>query len=159
VAAELRAGRALRVALVEAAARSGLDLKETIRLALAGRPMPEVAHSLQRHLEDGRTVALAVKVASATGGRVSEVFDRLAVLAAEAEAMRRERRALSAQARLSSLIVGGFPLVYLLWQLLGGGWARLVASGPLGRASLVLGLVLLGLGAVAVALMLLRAER
>jgi tight adherence protein B len=159
LAAELRAGQSLRLALLETARRSALDLREVVRTAATGRPLAEVGAALASRLEGGETISLALRVAAGTGGRASDIFDRLAVLATEEVGLRRERRALSAQARLSAAIVGGFPLLFLAWQLWRGSLAALFALGPLGIGVAAAGLALLLLGSAMVGLILRRAER
>jgi tight adherence protein B len=158
-AAELKAGKSLRMALLAAAQGSSLDLGRAVRLGVAGRPLAEVAVALAPAMKGGQAVAAAVRVAATTGGRVSEVFDRLAVMASEEAALRRERRVLTAQARLSAGIVGGFPLVFVFWLALGGGLARLIELGPVGLWVTVVGLGFLLSGIVVVLALLWKAER
>jgi Flp pilus assembly protein TadB len=110
-------------------------------------------------MKGGQAVAAAVRVAATTGGRVSEVFDRLAVMASEDAALRRERKVLTAQARLSAGIVGGFPLIFVAWQALSGGLARLIELGPVGIGVTVVGLGFLLSGIAVVAALLWKAER
>ena len=55
-------------------------------------------------------VAAALRLASTSGGRLAGLMDRLAVHAAERGRLERERRALTAQARLSAGIVCVLPL-------------------------------------------------
>lgn len=159
VASELKAGKSLRMALLAAAQGSSLDLRRAVRLGAAGRPLAEVAAVLAPSMKGGQAVAAAVRVAATTGGRVSEVFDRLAVMASEDAALRRERKVLTAQARLSAGIVGGFPLIFVAWQALSGGLARLIELGPVGIGVTVVGLGFLLSGIAVVAALLWKAER
>lgn len=159
VAAELRAGRSLRLALA-GACRSvpELNLVGVARLAEAGRPLDEVAASLaldQRILP----AATALRVAGITGGSVAVVFDALTAEAVDDESLRLERRALTVQARLSVAIVGGFPIVFVAGQLLSGGLSRLLAQGPAGIVLVTIGVTLLSTGLAAVAWLLRRARR
>ena len=70
ISAELRSGRSLRHALVEAAVRApGLDLANVTRLARSGRPMKEVARSAREALPGtGRLTAAAMRIGAESGG-------------------------------------------------------------------------------------------
>ena len=63
------------------------------------------------------------------------------MLQEEVEDVNRQRRVLTAQARLSALIVGGLPLIWLPF----GGWSRLhglVESGSGGAMVATVGIVM-----------------
>jgi Flp pilus assembly protein TadB len=158
VAAELQAGRSLRLSLAGACRSvTELGLVRVARLAEAGRPLEEVAAILSM---DQRLLpaATAVRVAGMTGGSVAVVFDALTAEAVDDEALRLEQRALTVQARLSVTIVGGFPLIVLAGQLFGGELSRLVARGPVGAAMVAIGVSLLSSGLLVV-VWLIRAAR
>jgi tight adherence protein B len=161
VAGELRAGSSLRHALSAAANRtSGLSLDRAVRLAAAGQPLGDVAKELGSALPRlGVLAASAVRTAAVTGGRVAEVFDGLALLAAEEVGLVRELRAATAQARLSAWIVGGIPVAYLLYAGVTGRLAVLGAAGPIGIVLLTVGPGLLVGGIAVMWAMLRRAER
>ena len=112
IASEARAGAAPRVALAAAIERvPRLGLGHAGRMALVGLSIDRVASSVASALPDGgRLVAAALRLASTSGGRLAGLMDRLAVHAAERGRLERERRALTAQARLSAGIVGVLPL-------------------------------------------------
>lgn len=157
VAAELRAGASLRSGLVAAAARAGrLPLSTVVRLASAGQPSSSVAEALEVALPvNGRLAAAAVRLAGSTGAKSAALFTDLAVRAAQASELSRERRALTAQARLSAGVIGGAPLVFvLLMSLIGQGPGN---SGPGSLLSLI-GLALIAAGESVVWIMLRRAE-
>lgn len=159
VAAELRAGRSLRVALVDSAGSDQrLGLGRIIRLAVAGSPMDQVADAMST-LPGMSTIATALRVAAMTGGSAVPVFESLAVDAAEEAALARERRELTVQARLSIAVVAGFPIAVLSYQILSGQAMELVRQGSIGVALLVIGVGLLGLGLSVVAILMKRARR
>jgi Flp pilus assembly protein TadB len=98
---------------------------------------------------NGHRAAAALRIAGVAGGRSADVFARLADRAAEEEDLRRERRALTTQVRLSAVIVGGLPLV----SLLAGGAGRvldLVDSGRGGAAVAGVGLTAQAVGSLVV---------
>lgn len=154
VAAELRAGAALRIAIADAAERvPSLPLHRAARLARAGRPLGEVAGEVVRGLtRNGPLVAAAMRIAGTTGGRVAGTFDELALLATEDMEVRAETLAATAQARMSAWIVAGIPVVYLVFAAATGRLSALVRIGPAGMAVLGVGSALLiaGVGVIVV---------
>lgn len=161
VAAELRAGAGLRGALESAAGRAPeLSLGSVVRRAVTGRPLPEVAAELAAALPgNGRLAAAAVRTAGATGGRVADVFDGLALMALEEAELARERRVATAQARLSAMIVAGLPVLFLAVLVVTGRLELLSGAGAAGMALLTAGLTLLAVGVIAIWMMIRRAER
>jgi Flp pilus assembly protein TadB len=159
VAAELRAGRSLRLA-VAGASRASVDLNlvGVARLAESGRPLEEIAAKLK---QDARLspAATAIQVAAMTGGSVAVVFDALTAEAVDEEALRMEQRALTVQARLSVAMVGGFPLFVLAAQLISGELSKSMARGPAGVAIVTIGLSLLSSGLLVVVWLIRRARR
>lgn len=141
LASELRSGSSLRSAVDAAAASaSRLGLEKAARLATAGLPASQVAVAVAEALPvNGRLVGAAFALTAATGARAADVFEALALRAAEAGELVRERRAVTAQARLSALVVGLAPLGFAVLMLAGGRGAVLIEAGPVGVAALVVG--------------------
>jgi tight adherence protein B len=161
LAAELRAGASLRAALVAGAERAPqLDLGRAVRAAGAGQPMSEVAAELSGVLPiNGRLVAAAFRLTAASGGRAAAVFEELALRAAEAGELSRERRALTAQARLSAFVVSALPVAMVGVLLITGKAQALLAAGPVGHAIAAVGVGLELVGLAVVATVLRNAER
>lgn len=161
IAAELRSGASLRMALVAGAERAPqLDLGRAVRAAAAGQPMSDVAAELAGALpSNGRFVAAAVRLTATSGGRAASVFEELALHAAETGELSRERRAQTAQARLSAFVVGGAPVAMVVVLLITGKAQALLAAGPVGHAMAAIGVGLELVGLVVVAIVLRNAER
>jgi Flp pilus assembly protein TadB len=122
--------------------------------------MSEVAGTVEAQLpENGRLAAAAFRLSGWSGARVADTFDGLATRAAATAELARERRAATAQARLSAVIVGVAPLVFTVLLMITGRGAGLLSSGALGQLILGLGLGLELTGLVAVAVIVRRAER
>jgi Flp pilus assembly protein TadB len=160
VAAELSAGASLRGSLVAAAGTSGLvDLSRVARLAEAGRPMDEVAYAVEEALRvNGRRTAAALHLAGRTGAAPRRVLERLAAQAADLGALARERRVLTAQARMSAALVGGAPVALVAVLGITGRLSGLMGDAA-GRIVLATGAALLLAGMTAVGIMLARANR
>lgn len=159
LAAELSAGASLRSALVAAAPRAPrLDLVAASRLAAAGMPAQRVAAAVRAALPvNGRLAAAAWLLAARSGGPAAGIAQALAARAAEEGVLRRERRALTAQARASAWVVAGLPAALLLAMAVTGRLAP--ASDPALAAVLMVGLGLQASGAGLVWWMMRRAER
>ncbi len=145
VADEVEAGSSLRHAIVAAADRvPTLDLAVPAHLAAAGRPAGEVADHLRASLLiNGRLAGAAYQLVAETGAQAAAVFAALAVRAADAGDIERERRTLTAQTRLSAWLVGGVPaLVTVLLGLAGRGPAWEGAGGVV--SGIGLGLIATG---------------
>ncbi len=148
IAAGMRAGASLRTALAAAAA-SHASLSLVPGLARSGAPLSQIVPLLHVLPSNGKRLAAALQVLAVTGGQSVEVLTRLGTRAAETEHLVRERRALTAQTRLSAAVVGAMPL---LWMVFGGtGRIRtLVAAGGAGPAIAVVGIVMQVGGGLAV---------
>jgi tight adherence protein B len=97
----------------------------------------------ERDVGDVRAVAGALAVAETLGGRSAHALDGLAASLRDRIGAAAEARSLSAQARLSAVVVGVSPLAYLVFSALvdPGSVGLLVGTGA-GRVCLVLGLLL-----------------
>lgn len=146
--AELGAGASLRWALREAAARApDLKMEREARLALAGRPMREVTARIPQLLPvTGRLAGAAFELAGATGGRAAPIFAGLATRALETAEISRERRALTAQARMSAWVMVAAGTVAVGVLALSGRVGVLWGSGSALRGLLLVGLLLQGCG-------------
>ncbi len=160
ISAELAAGASLRSAVVAAADRTpALDLGPAVRLAHVGFPASRIGEALRSALPlNGRLVAAAFRLAATTGGKAAGIMSTLAVRADDVGALARERRALTAQARLSAWVVGGAPLLLLVVLAATGRLSGLL-SDPVGRLVLIAGGALELAGAAVVVLMIRKAGR
>lgn len=161
LAAELQAGASLRGAIGEALHRvPALSLGPAVRRAAAGMPMSEIAEEVEsRFPENGRLAAAAFRLSDWSGARVAETFEGLAERAAASAELARERRAATAQARLSALVVGIAPVAFAALLLATGRGSGLVAHGAVGTFLLGTGLALELVGLLVVALIMRRAEQ
>lgn len=149
ISAELRAGRSLRHALVEAAVRApGLDLAHVTRLARTGRPMKEVAAAACEALPGtGRLAAAAMRIGAESGGHVASAFATLSGIQADRIELAREARAAGATARASVVVLTAVPICGLGIAFATGSLAELMAMGRIGPILVGVGSVLLVTGA------------
>jgi len=153
VAGELRRGAALRQALAIPAPHTRLA-----RLALTGQPIELVAVEVQTMFAlDDELATAGIRLASRSGAPTGLLFSRLAERLRFAEQLERDRKALTAQARLSAAVIGLLPAAPGVIMLASGGSGRLLEPGP-SRSVALFGLALQLLGLMVIA-GLLRAER
>ena len=151
LAAVTEAGGPLAPDLARAQARAALGVSVTDALAAwpDERPLPSV-----------RAVAGALAVASTIGGRAADALDGLATSLRERLGAVAEARALSAQSRLSAVIVGAAPLGYLLFSAaLDPSSVDALVTTHVGRVCLVAGVVCEVLAALWMRRILRRGER
>lgn len=148
VAAHLRGGGTVGHGVHSLAEGDGplaADLRRVQARADLGVGLVEalVAWPGERPLGDVRAVAGALAVAETLGGRSAHALDGLAASLRDRIGAGAEARSLSAQARLSALVVGACPLVYLVFSaLVDPGSVGLLVGTATGRVCLVLGLLL-----------------
>ena len=153
IAAELRAGGTIATAVTTIATTDGPLAGDFARLEARVRLGATVPRGLQVWTKE-RTVpgvgacAGALALCATVGGPASDALEGLASSLRGQIAIAAEARALSAQARMSALVVGGAPLLYLAWSAVVDPHAlhALVAT-PTGHVCLVAGLTLEVLGA------------
>jgi tight adherence protein B len=146
VAAELRGGGTVVAAVERLAATPdavGGDLHRVHARTRLGVPLADaLAGWPAEHDAPGvRAAAGALSVAVTMGGRAADAIDGLASSLRHRLDAIAEARSLSAQARLSAIVVGAAPLGYLAFSALvdPAGVTALVATG-VGRVCLVVGL-------------------
>ena len=89
----------------------------------------------------------ALAMCTTVGGRAADALEGLATSLRDRRAIVAEARALSAQARMSALVVGGMPVLYLGWSgLTGSGAFHALTGTTAGRACIAGGIVFESLG-------------
>ena len=147
VAAELRAGASLRSALSRATdAVPELGMRRLARASEAGLPMPYLQAVMRECLpETGPATAAALSILEETGGHAISTFEGLALVAQDAATVDRDRRVSTAQVRASATLVGGIPLVFILFLAFTGRFGEVAGQAP---AMLILGGLWLAIGAI-----------
>jgi tight adherence protein B len=146
VAAELRGGGTVAAAVERLSASGGAvahDLRRVHVRTQLGLPLADALAGwpAEHDVPGVRAAAGALSVAATMGGRAAEAIDGLAASLRHRLDTAAEAHALSAQARLSAVVVGAAPLGYLAFSSLVDprSVTVLVATG-VGRVCLVVGL-------------------
>ncbi len=156
VARGLRGGANLHVALAEAAEGEGpasRSIREVLARVAGGERLGEGVDRWAAGLDhpDALMVRAVLRLGESTGGALALPLERAAATLRERAALSDEIRALTAQARASSMVVALAPLGFLgMVTLVDPGSATVLFTTPLGMVCLVVGL---GLDAVGIAWM------
>jgi len=152
IAAGIRSGLSLTQSLAHARDEAEAPLREDLAGAVSrietGVPIREALNDWAEQLdsEDARLVVGVLDLHRRSGGDLPSVLDNLVRTLRERRAAHREVRALTAQARLSAMILGSLPIGFFAFLLLTSRREMLDAmAAPAGRIAVVVGLGLEGL--------------
>lgn len=155
IAGGLRAGhglsRTVAAVAADADAPMGEELARVVNETRLGRPLPDALAITARRMEsdDFEWMAQAVAINAETGGNLAEVLDQVGRTIRERNQIRRHVAALSAEGRLSGLILIALPIfVFIALMFLQPAYISVFFSNPLGIIALVLAVILLILGSI-----------
>jgi tight adherence protein B len=152
VASELRSGGTVATAIGAVAAGDGPlspDLSRVDTRVRLGASLDEALASWanERTVSGIDASAGALAMCSAVGGRSADALDGLATSLRDRLGVAAEARALSSQARMSAIVVGGAPVAYIAWSAVIDPHAlHVLTATTFGRACLVLGIGLEAVG-------------
>ncbi|MBT9177417.1 MAG: hypothetical protein DDT20_01750 [Firmicutes bacterium] len=153
----MRAGNSLMQAL-ELAGRDlappiSTEMRRTLREISLGVNMDDAWQNLVARLPSGDMdlVATAVLIQRQVGGDLASVLDSIAATIRERQRMKAQVRTLTAQGRLSGIVIALLPfLLFALFSVINPGYVRLLWTEPLGLMMLGMGLVSQVLGMVVI---------
>lgn len=152
IASELRAGGTIPTAITAIATGDGALAADfarvDARLQLGATPSEALrAWGDERDASGVDVAAGALAMCAIVGGRAADALDGLSSSLRDRLALVAEARALSAQARMSAIVVGGLPLCYVAWSAVADGDALHALLGTTtGRACVAIGFTLEALG-------------
>jgi tight adherence protein B len=115
LAGSLRAGfpldQALRTVATEAGGPVGTELRRVAAETALGRTLPEALTAAGERMasDDIAWVGVAVEIHQQAGGNLAEVLDTVAATVAGRQQLRREVASLTAEGRLSAVVLGLLP--------------------------------------------------
>ncbi|MGR2752118.1 type II secretion system F family protein [Agromyces arachidis] len=155
IAGGLRAGHGLSRTVASIAADAdapmGEELARVVNEARLGRPLPQaLAIAAQRmKSNDFEWVAQAVAINAETGGNLAEVLDQVGRTIRERNQIRRHVRALSAEGRLSGIILVALPIVmFFVFGFVQPNFYPTFFGTILGLVALVVAIILLIIGTI-----------
>jgi tight adherence protein B len=156
ICSSLRAGHGVSQALKTAAEQSRPPFSEEARRVVAELGLGFSLHqALGRMMErtdqaDVELMCTAVQIQTRTGGNLAEVLANIATVIRERIELHGEVRALTAEGRLSGVILTLLPpIMAVVLSIRKPGWLNPLVTDPIGRGILALGVILLVLGILA----------
>jgi Flp pilus assembly protein TadB len=154
----LRAGhgfsRTVAAVAAEADPPMGEELARVVNEVRLGRDLPQsltVAAQRMRS-DDFEWVAQAVAINAETGGNLAEVLDQVGRTIRERNQIRRQVRALSAEGRLSGIVLILLPIVmFFAFSIIQPGYLAFFFTNIIGIAALVVSFILLVIGIIWIA--------
>lgn len=128
--------RGLQVVEEEFVDPLGSEFRTVVEQTRLGLPLNQaLAEMLQRvPLDDLRLFVVAVKVQSEVGSSLAQIIARLAEIVRTRQRLHSQIRALTAQSRLSGMVVGLLPVVVLaMFSLIQPGHTKMLLFDPTGR--------------------------
>jgi tight adherence protein B len=156
MAGSLRAGYGVMQAIDSVAKEStGPTAEEFGRVlteARLGMPLDLALSDMSERIDndDFRWVVLAITIQREVGGNLAELLDTVAAVLREREMLRRQIKVLSAEGRLSAIVLIGLPIFLTIYlTLINPSYiGLLVTTGLLGWSMVIVALVLMGLGII-----------
>ena len=155
LAGGLRAGHGLARTLASVAGESESPMHEELTRVVnetrLGRGLPDAMSSTAARMRsaDFEWMAQAIAINQETGGNLAEVLDQVGATIRERNQIRRQVKALSAEGRLSGVILVALPIcVFLFLLIIRPGYLSGFFTNPLGIIALVLAVVLVVLGSL-----------
>jgi tight adherence protein B len=156
MAGSLRAGygvlQAIDTVAREAPSPTSEEFQRVITEARLGMPVEEALEAMAERInsEDFRWVVLAINIQREVGGNLAELLDAVAETLREREMLRRQIKVLSAEGRLSAVILIALPFVLALYLILvrPAYIATLVTSGLIGWVMVGMACVLMLIGVI-----------
>jgi tight adherence protein B len=156
VSRALKAGHAFSVGLKlvgdEAADPIGIEFKRVFDETSMGVALPQALQNMTNRLDcvDLRFFVTSVLVQRETGGNLAEIIDSLAGLIRRRFELHLKVRALSAEGRISGIVLFALPLVLgVVLYIMNPEYMGLLFTDPMGQKLATVGSVLMVSGAVA----------
>ncbi len=127
-----------------------VELNRALVEARLGVPMEDALETVAIRMDsmDFKWVVMALRIQREVGGNLAEVLTNVAATMRERERLRRQVDVLSAEGRLSAIILGALPLLFVGYLVLvRPEYIGLLVTTPLGILLIVVGVVMLIVGA------------
>jgi tight adherence protein B len=122
VASSMEAGHSLLTALQlvgeDASEPMGSEISRVLSETEVGRPLLDALDAMARRIDiqDLDWTVEGIRIQSEVGGKLSEMLRTLGSFMRAREEVRRELRALTAEGKLSAYVLGGLPVLMLLFM-------------------------------------------
>jgi tight adherence protein B len=133
----------------EAQPPAATEFSRVLSEARLGMPIDEALNAMAERVggEDFRWVVLAINIQRQVGGNLAALLTTVANTLREREMVRRQIKVLSAEGRLSAMILVALPFVLAGYiSVVNPGYINQLFEETIGKFMIVLGLVLMGIG-------------
>jgi tight adherence protein B len=153
LSASLKAGYGLLQAIdtvtKEASAPTSTEFARVLTEARLGMPLEEALEAMAARVggDDFRWVVMAINIQRQVGGNLATVLETVANTLREREQLRRQVKALSAEGRLSGIILFVLPIGLAAYMaLVNPNYIGTLLTSWIGKAMIVTALILMGVG-------------
>lgn len=153
IAGSLKAGFSLGQALAQVGQEAEAPMSEEFSRInneiRVGRPMPEALQDSATRManEDFYWVTQAIAINREVGGNLAEVLEGVGKTIRDRNELREHVKGLSAEGRLSAIILGGLPFAMgMIMEVINPEYLNQLFTTQIGLSMLVFGLISLGIG-------------
>ncbi len=133
--------RGLQVLVQEFADPLGGEFRTVLEQSRLGMPLTRALEELLKRMpeDDLRLLVVAIKVQSEVGSSLAQIIGRLSEIVRTRQRLQQQIRTMTAQSRMSGLVVGLLPAIVLsIFSLVQPGYARVLFFDPSGILALKL---------------------
>lgn len=133
--------RGLQVMVQEFANPLGGEFRTVLEQTRLGMPLTRALEEMLKRMpeEDLRLLVVAIKVQSEVGSSLAQIIGRLSEIVRTRQRLQQQIRTMTAQSRMSGLVVGLLPAIVLgIFSLVQPGYARVLFYDPTGVLALKL---------------------
>lgn len=133
--------RGLQVLVQEFADPLGGEFRTVLEQSRLGMPLTRALEDMLKRMpeEDLRLLVVAIKVQSEVGSSLAQIIGRLSEIVRTRQRLQQQIRTMTAQSRMSGLVVGLLPAIVLsIFSLVQPGYARVLFYDPSGIMALKL---------------------
>jgi tight adherence protein B len=150
IAAGYSLPQAIDTVVRESEAPMAAELNRALIEARLGVPIEDALETIGVRMDsvDFAWVVMALRIQRDVGGNLAEVLTTVAATMRERERLRRQVDVLSAEGRLSAIILGALPLLFVTYLIFARPeYIGVLVTTPLGILMVVTGVVLMIIGA------------
>jgi tight adherence protein B len=126
-----------------------LEIRRMLRESNLGMSAEDALNALGERIDsaDMDMVLTAINIQRTVGGNLAEILDKVTMTMRERERIRGEINTLTAQAKMTGIVIGGLPVfMFAIFMVMNPGYMSLLITETIGKAMLAaaIGLQLLG---------------
>lgn len=123
----------------------GLEIRRMLRESTLGLSAEQALAALGHRLDsrDMDMVLTAINIQRSVGGNLAEILDKVAFTMRERERIRGEIATLTAQQKMTGIVIGGLPIfMFVIFMLINPDYMSLLFTTTAGRGMMISGVVM-----------------